>query len=138
MKKQLGKLTPRYRVFFNPYKYERLTTCPQCRNKTRLRKYLLLIHVDPVQLVMLYKPCRYCPLCDLLIIHKHEIEDSLTKLLTARIPELVGNDHLVVGTIDRADLKRMTPEQLIPPDIFEILHDFKEAVIFELTGGWSV
>src|SRR6266567_9481953 len=44
---QLGKQPPRYRFFLNPYQDMRFTRCPQCDNKTRLRKLPLIIHLEP-------------------------------------------------------------------------------------------
>src|SRR5215218_7671086 len=71
---RLGKQPPRYRFFLNPYTDARFTTCPQCGEKTRVRKLPLVIHIDPMQLVALNKTCRYCPRCDLLIAHQDELE----------------------------------------------------------------
>src|SRR6476619_2103005 len=71
---RLGKQPPRYRCFWNPYADVRFTTCPQCGEKTRVRKLPLVIHIDPLQMVALNKTCRYCPRCDLLIAHQDELE----------------------------------------------------------------
>lgn len=136
-KRHLGKLPPQYRVFFNPYKYERLTRCPQCRQPTKLRKFPLVIHIDPMNLFTVNKKCRYCPNCDLLIVHKHEIEYYVTEVFGKIRPETIGNRHLVVGTLERDVWKRGMKDPLMTDEVLAALHDFKEAVVFQLVGGWD-
>ena len=134
---QLGKLPRRYRFFLNPYQDVRFTSCPQCANKTRQRKLPLFIHVSPAQPVTLNKTCRYCPNCDLLIAHQDDIEDILSRIFTTLELELVGNDYLVIGTVERATWKRTMQNQLSITVTLEGLHDFKEVVSFKLVGGWG-
>src|SRR5437879_10304150 len=83
----------------------RFSTCPQCSNKMRQRKLPLFIHIDPKQPLLLNKTCRYCPCCDLLIAHKNELDEIITRTFTVLNPEIVGNTYLVIGTVDRADWK---------------------------------
>jgi hypothetical protein len=134
--KHLGKQPPQYRFFLNPYQDERFTRCPQCGNKMHQRKLPLVIHVDPMELLSLNKTCRYCPHCDLLIAHQDDIEHLLASIFTERKPEVIGNDYLVVGTLDRAVWKRGTQQQITTQETLDALHDFKEVVTFKLTGGW--
>ena len=103
---RLGQQTPRYRFFLNPYQDARFTRCPICRAPMRQRKLPLVIHVDPMQLVALNKTCRYCPRCDLLIAHQDEVEGILAALFSERQPEVIGNDYLVIGTVDRPEWKQ--------------------------------
>jgi len=98
---RFGELPPRYHFIFNPYPDERLSRCPLCNQKSRQRKIPLLIHVDPLYLIALNYTCRYCPDCDLLIAHKHEIEHLLTELFRQRAPDMIGNDYLVLGTVEK-------------------------------------
>ena len=91
-RKQLGKQPPRYRYFLNPYQDVRFTTCPQCRTKTRLRKFPLVIHVDPMYTIILGKTCRYCVNCDLLIVHQDQLEEQLVEYFSEANPEIIGND----------------------------------------------
>jgi hypothetical protein len=88
-------------------------------------------------LLSLNKTCRYCPRCDLLIAHQDDVEHLLASIFTGQKPEVVGNDYLVIGTLDRPAWKRGTQQQLNPQEMFDALHDFKEAVTFKLTGGWG-
>jgi len=133
---QLGKQPPCYRFFLNPYQDMRWTRCPQCENKMHLRKLPLVIHVDPMYLLSLNKTCRYCPHCDLLIAHQDDVEHFLASFFMEQKPEVIGNDYLVIGTLDRAVWKRGTQQPLNLQETLEALHDFKEVITFKVTGGW--
>ncbi len=134
---RLGKQPPRYRFCLNPYTDVRFTTCPQCRGRTRVRKLPLVIHIDPLQLVALNKTCRYCPRCDLLIAHRDELEAWLAAFFGQQKPEVVGNEYLVIGTVDRADWLRGTRAALTTQEMLEHLHDFAEVVRFEPAPRWG-
>ena len=109
---QLGKLPRLYRFFLNPYQDARFSKCPQCENKTGQRKLPLFIHINPKQPLLLNKTCRYCLHCDLLIAHKDDLEDLIARIFTDLNPEIVGNKYLVIGTLDRADWKRITASKM--------------------------
>lgn len=133
---RIGKQPPRYNFALNPYVDERFTTCPKCNRKNGQRKVPLLIHVDPFEPVVLNYTCRYCARCDLLIAHQDEIEAHLTRLFLQHKPEVIGNEYLVIGTLDRADWKRGLQAALPVSEIEEVLHDFKNVWSVEVTGGW--
>jgi len=42
----------------------------------------------------------------------------------------------VIGTLDRADWKRIDQQKLPIQDSIEALHDFQEEVMFKPMGGW--
>lgn len=132
---QLGKQPPLYRFFLNPYQDMRFTRCPECDNKMHQRKLPLVIHIDPKQLLSLNKTCRYCPDCDLLIAHQDDVEPILASVFAEEEPEIVGNNYLVVGTMERAIWKRGTQQRLTLQEMLDALHDFKEVVTFKVTGG---
>ena len=134
---RLGKQPPRYRFFLNPYRDVRFSKCPQCSNKMGQRKLPLFIHIDPGQPLLLNKTCRYCYHCDLLIAHQDELDEIITRAFTDLNPEIVGNQYLVIGTLDRADGKRIDQLKLSIDATIEALHDFKEVVIFKPMGGWG-
>jgi hypothetical protein len=134
---RLGKQPPCYRFFLNPYRDMRFTRCPQCENKMHQRKLPLVIHVDPAYMLSLNKTCRYCPHCDLLIAHQDDIEPFLAAFFTSQYPEVVGNDYLVIGTLEKAAWKRGTQQHLAPQEMLDALHDFKDVVTLRLTGGWG-
>ena len=100
-KSQFGGLKPKYNFILNPYPDQRIWRCPFCECKTGQRKIPLFIHIDPLDFVALNYTCRYCQDCDLLIAHKHEIEHLLTVLFRQYAPEVIGNDYLIIGTVEK-------------------------------------
>ena len=89
-----------------------------------------------MQVLSLNKTCRYCPHCDLLIAHQDDLEHFLTAYFTEHQPEVVGNDYLVLGTLDKPVWKQGARQPLTIQEMLEALHDFKEVVTFKVTGGW--
>ena len=134
--KRLGKQPARYTLFLNPYRDVRFSACPGCGAKTRQRKLPLVIHVDPMDLIALNKTCRFCPACDLLIVHRDEIEALLAAHFSAHEPEVIGNDYLIIGTLDRSDWRKGCQVPLSLKEMIEHLHDFKESVRFEMQRAW--
>ena len=128
--KPMGKQSPRYDFFLNPFQDTRFTTCPQCKGKTQVRKFSLVIHVNPSLPMVLDKTCPYCETCDLLIVHQDQLEERLAKSLMAVDPQAVGNDYLVIGTLDSAEWSHLKQEEPSFRQIVEHLHDFKEVVTF--------
>lgn len=128
--KQLGHLPPQHNFFLNPHTDARFTRCPQCDAQTKLRKKPLLIFIQLKQPVSLNKTCRYCPKCDLLIAHKDELDQLLEAMCLQYWPNLVGQDYVVVGTIERKTWKE---GKATMANIFESLHDFKRHLEFEPT-----
>jgi hypothetical protein len=133
---RLGKLSPRFKFFLNPYPDVRFTTCPQCSRGTRQRKLPLVIHVEPQSTLSLNTTCRYCPACDLLIMHQDDLEHLLASAFDTHNREVVGNDYLVLGTMERADWRRGLTTPLSIQEMRATLHDFKDYVHFE-PGGWG-
>lgn len=136
-KDRFGLLPPQYHFAFNPYPDMRFTSCPECRAKTGQRKRPLLIHVDPHTLVALNYTNRYCKRCDLLIGHKHEIEHHLTEMFRGSKPEIVGNDYLIFGIVERKawaeNMRRAKPLQ----DVRAHTSDFKSYGEIRMSmGGW--
>src|SRR5713101_8747867 len=93
---QFGKQPPQYRFFLNPYQDVRFTSCPQCDSKMRQRKLPLVIHVDPMNLLLLNKTCRYCPHCELLIAHQDDVEHFLASFFNQKKTEEVGKEYMVI------------------------------------------
>ena len=97
---RLGELPPRYSFMLNPYETERLSKCPKCNQLTKQRKFALFIHVDDLGTVLLGKTCRFCPYCDLIMAHQDELEQELANNLAFIDSGAIGNDYLVLGTVD--------------------------------------
>ena len=132
-----GKQPPRHKFFLNPYQDVRFTVCPRCSGKTRLRKLPLVVHVEPLELLVLNKGCRYCPGCDLLIAHQDELEALLAAAFSERKPEVVGNDYLVLGTVDRSVWRQRTRTPPVFQNVLDQVHEFKRVVRFELAPRWA-
>jgi hypothetical protein len=92
------------------------------------RKFPLVIHVDPVSPVSLNKTCRFCPRCDLLIAHRDELEAQLTALFEKHNPRLIGNDYLVLGTLDPDVWERGRQTPLTIQATLDNLHDFVDVL----------
>jgi hypothetical protein len=133
---RIGKQPPRYKFILNPYVDARFTKCPKCDGKMGQRKLPLLIHVEPANPVALNKTCRYCVRCDLLIAHRDEIIAHLTALSGGRKTTWGENDFLIIGTLDRKDWKRGLKTPLSIPEMREGVHDFKQVLTIQVTGGW--
>ena len=137
-KSQFGGLKPKYSFILNPYPDYRVSRCPFCEKKTGQRKIPLLIHIDPLDFVALNYTCRYCQDCDLLIAHKHEIEHLLTALYLQRDPEVIGNDYLIMGTMEkeawREGLKQLRSIDKSLPHVSDFVTYYKELRMTQ--PGW--
>ncbi len=134
---RIGKLPPQYTFILNPYAEYRFTRCPDCDQPMKQRKLPLFIHVDPINPVALNYTCRYCPDCDLLIAHQDEIETLLARLFEQINPSLIGNDYLVLGTIERPAWREGVKQPRGIAEMLEHLHDFKEVQTVQVQpGGW--
>jgi hypothetical protein len=128
-----NKQKKRHKFFLNPYSDCAFTKCPKCDSKTKVRKYPLVIHVEPQQLFLLNKKCKYCPSCDLIIAKKQEIE----AFLALALPQLSDNDHLVIGTLERQDWVEGNKGSISPSEIIERMYVFKTVWDFEVRpAGW--
>ena len=135
--RRFGKLPPRYRFILNPYPDQRFSSCPDCRKLTKWRKFVLLVHIDPMHLLAQNIHCRFCPDCDLLIVHQDELEAQLVLHVSEHFPADVGNDYLVLGTMERAawNENRRNPKSL--PEILDAVADFREVLTIKVRpAGW--
>ena len=120
-----GDAPPQYNFIINPYPDMRHTSCPVCGTKTGQKKLPLVIHIEPRQLISLNYTCRYCRACDLLIAHKHEIESLLAEMFLQMDPSMIGNDYLIIGTMDKAAWRRNAKQPATPTEALASIHDFK-------------
>ncbi len=97
----IGQLPPRYSFLLNPHAEVRLSKCPKCQKVTHLRKFALLIHIDEWGPMVLGKTCRYCSRCEMVMAQRAELEAELAHGLNHIAPRVIGNDYLVLGTIQR-------------------------------------
>ena len=135
--RRFGKLPPRYRFFLNPYPDYRFTSCPTCEKLTKWRKFVLVVHIDPMHLLAQNIHCRFCPDCDLLIVHQDELEAQLVIHVSEHFPADAGNDYLVLGTMARAawNENRRNPKSF--PETQEHVADFREVLTIKVRpAGW--
>jgi hypothetical protein len=123
---RVGKLPPMYRFILNPHTDVRFSTCPNCEGKMSIRKVPLFIHVQPHYPTTINKHCRYCPKCDILIVHQDELEHMLTLTYEKRQPEIIGNEYFVLGTLEPSSWRRRDREPLLMENVLDHVHDFKE------------
>jgi len=136
-KKRTKEMKKRHYFFLNPYDDCAFTKCPQCDAKTKVRKYPLVIHIEPQQLFLLNKTCKYCVDCDLIITKHSEIEQQQTAAFIERNPEIIGNDYLVMGTLDKKDWRRRGKECRNPSEALKKMYVFKDHLDFEvIPAGW--
>ena len=133
---RIGELPPQYIFVLNPYPHERFSRCPNCRQPTRLRKLPLFIHVDPMQPIVLNKTCRYCPACDLLIAHRDELEEILSRMFGEEVGD-PGRQFLVLGTVERRAWREGVKRPIDLSDMLGHMRDFREVrAVHVEPGGW--
>lgn len=89
------------------------------------------MNVNPKYTLVLDKLCRFCYLCDLLIVHQDQLEEQLATRFMTINPEAIGNDYQIVGTLDRAEWSQGKQDPSSFERVIEYLHDFKEVVTFQ-------
>ncbi|MBG1262564.1 hypothetical protein [Nostoc commune] len=130
-------LKQRHRFFLNPYIDCAFTKCPKCETKTKIRKFPLVIHIQPQQLFLLNKQCKYCPSCDLIIAKKQEIEPLMAATFVQTNPQIVGNNYVVMGTVDKKDWKEGDKKLFSPSEMIGRIYVFKDVWNFEIIpAGW--
>jgi hypothetical protein len=97
---RIGKQPARYQFLLNPHEEMRLSRCPTCQKLTYPRKFALLIHVEGFGPYVQGKTCKYCSACEMIICDQLELETELTSALHRLQPDLIGNEYLVLGTMD--------------------------------------
>lgn len=143
--KRLGSATSRrvmaetgHRFFLNPHEDMAFTKCPKCESKTMVRKFPLVIHIEPGQLFVLNKQCRYCVGCDLIIARRSDVESLMAAAFESRDPAIIGNEYIVVGTLPRDVWRTRDNGEMRPADALDHTLIFKDVWEFELVrGGWG-
>lgn len=131
------RLQSRYSLILNTYRYERVSKCPLCKRPTHNRKFALLVEVEELGPVALGKTCRYCTPCELIIVHQHELEAELAHGFQNIRPEVIGNDYLLIGTIDKKVWKAGLEGGAPPPNLQEHATVFKKSYNYTVEpAGW--
>lgn len=137
-KQKLGELASLYKFTINPYPDQKFSNCPLCGQRNGQRKLPLLIHVDPRHMISINYTCRYCKKCNLLIAHKQQIEHILTEIFMQLDPDVIGNEYLIIGTVEKKAWRESMKHPKYPNEILSQLHDFK-TVLSEIRmtrPGW--
>jgi hypothetical protein len=127
----------RHYFFLNPYEDAAFTKCPKCENNTKIRKFPLVIYIDPQELLLLNKKCRYCVKCDLIIAKKSELESFMVACFEQSKPQIIGNDYLVMGVAERKDWLEGKKGKMPQGETIERILVFKDVLDFEpVHAGW--
>jgi len=127
----------KYYFFLNPYDAAAFTKCPKCENNTKIRKFPLVVHIDPHQVLLLNKKCRYCVKCDLIIAKKSELESLMAACFEQSKPEIIGNNYLVMGVAERRDWLESKKGKMPQSETIERILVFKDVLNFEnVRAGW--
>ncbi len=122
----------RHYFFLNPYDDIAFTRCPKCEEKTKIRKYCLVIHVDPKFLLSLNNSCKYCSRCDLIIVKQTDLERLLTAICEQNAPDIIGNEYFVFGTMDRKDWKNAQMGKMSQQEAIKRSRPFKDVWKFKV------
>jgi len=135
--KDKKKLKTRHYFFLNPYEDCAFTRCPKCNNKTKIRKFPLVIHIEPGQLFLLNKICRYCVGCDLIIVKQSKLESLMAMRLENVRPDVIGNEYVTMGVAERKDWREGRDGKINTNEIVNRMYMFKDMLNFELIpAGW--
>lgn len=127
----------RHRFFLNPYEDCAFTKCPKCDRKTAVRKFPLVIHIEPGQFLVLNKQCKYCAYCDLVIVKQSSLEALMVVGVERHDPSVIGNKYLVIGTLSQQDW-RARDIFPTPKETLDRTKVFRDVWQFEVTGGWQL
>lgn len=102
-----------------------------------MRKFAILIHIEEWGPMALGKTCRYCSGCELIIVHQDELEALLAQSFSQLAPEVIGNDYLVLGTIDKKIWQVGLTGGGQLDEILKHAADFKRVLELQVEpGGW--
>jgi hypothetical protein len=124
-KPHIGGRPPRYLFYLNPYRNVRFTHCPRCQRLTNLRKFAFLIHIDELGLVALGKTSRFCPRCELIIVHQDEIEPEVANITSRPLSKRLSTQYVVLGTIPVPVWKSALRNRLSVETVRQLASDFK-------------
>jgi hypothetical protein len=136
--KRIGKLAPRYTFILNPYPDERLSKCPLCHKLTHPRKFALFVHVEGWGPLVLGKTTVYCAPCELIVVHQAELEAELAHTVGPRSPEVLGNEYLVLGTVEKSVWKQsLGGAGGALREMLDHTAEFKKVLVLKVDpGGW--
>ncbi len=84
------------------------------------------------------KTCRYCAKCELIVVHQDELEAEMAYKFQTLNPEIIGNDYLILGTVDKKFWQQhLTKTDSSLDEMVKHTADFKKYLDFEYQpAGW--
>ncbi len=101
-------MEPRYTCYLNPFVDLRFSRCPNCEGRTQIRRFALVVHVDPVGIFPTRVSCRWCRACSVVIVHQREFENTLKAGLAAASPGQVDSNYVIIGSLEMRIWARMS------------------------------
>lgn len=130
-KRRGDKARRRHRFFLNPRRDKTYARCPVCGTRTNFRSFFLVVRIDPGQLLLASKPCRYCSECDLIIAAKRELDAVVADGLGRQEARRTGEGYSVTGTLDEADWLEGSRGALTAQQITERMYVFRDKWNFD-------
>ena len=101
----------------------------------RVRKIPLVVHVDPVGLVLLRKTCRLCVKCEMLIAHQAEMDRVIDSVRSHRAG---GREYVVLGTLESKTWRQGLLGGVTIGEVVDDMADFKAYMQVDITPQhWS-
>ena len=116
----------------NHYDSTAFSRCPVCEEKTKIRKYCLVVHIDLKNLFSINKTCRYCTRCDLIIVKQKELDSTLAAICEQDAPDSIDSEYFVFGTMDKKDWKEGLTGELGQREAIERSYPFKDVWDFKV------
>ena len=132
---RFGKLEPKYVCGINPFRH-RFSKCPSCDGRTQIRKFALIIHVDPKGLFPTRITCKWCRPCGLVIVHMHELNALLRAGLAEASPDQVESPFFIIGTIEMRTWTKLHNGSISPQEVRQFTSDFLNVTEIEREGGY--
>lgn len=89
-------------------------------------------------MVALGKTCRYCEKCEIIVADQVAIEHLMADLFEQVDPRVIGNEYLVLGTVERTAWRKGLSEPMSLDAMLQHLADFKGYLEVEFKpGGWQ-
>jgi hypothetical protein len=95
-----------------------------------LRKIPLVVHIDPIGLVLLRKACRLCLVCEMLIAHEAEMDRLIDSLRTDQADRPA---YLVLGTLDARTWREGMAGRVTIAAVRDNMADFKTYMRVDIT-----
>ncbi len=82
-------------------------------------------------MMVLGKTCSYCARCEFIICHQEDLEDQLVQAFERLSPDVIGNEYVVVGTVERASWKKGMAETVLLEETLKHTADIKEYLVLQ-------